>query len=400
MAVLRLFASARDAAGTGRDTLPGATVGEVLAAARRRYGPDFAAVLERCQIWCNGEATDLDQGVSDDDEVAVLPPVSGGAGAGAGGARGARAPRRAPLPPSAAGPPTAAVDRVRPRRASTTTTVEPVTARRRTRRSSDRPTPATVLRRRYAVVYDIDGPRVRLGLAWFIAVVVAVAVGPLLLVPIYAVAAAWAGLQTATAWRLRGSGAHPRLAAAGGAVLPVAAAFGPGLLGLGLVTFAAVAAVAHAVVLPRGASLVEAAGTTVQSGAFAGMAGAGVVLTLRLDVGATVALLLLVASYEVGDYLVGSGAASSLEGPAAGVAAVAVTTFVIAALQLSPFGGTDALVFGALAALACPVGQLLGSAVLPSADAPAPALRRLDSLLLLAPLWAFLIGLYLQHLAR
>src|SRR3546814_8943444 len=45
MAVLRLFAGAREAAGTGRDDLPGSTVAEVLDAARARYGTAFAEVL-------------------------------------------------------------------------------------------------------------------------------------------------------------------------------------------------------------------------------------------------------------------------------------------------------------------------------------------------------------------
>lgn len=78
MAVLRLFASAREAAGTGRDDVPGATVGEVLDHARTRYGDAFADVLRSCQVWCNGEPTDVDAAVGDADEVAVLPPVSGG----------------------------------------------------------------------------------------------------------------------------------------------------------------------------------------------------------------------------------------------------------------------------------------------------------------------------------
>ena len=78
MAVLRLFASAREAAGTGRDDVPGSTVGEVLAAARARYGDGFAAVLEGCRVWRNGDPATDDEPVRDDDEVAVLPPVSGG----------------------------------------------------------------------------------------------------------------------------------------------------------------------------------------------------------------------------------------------------------------------------------------------------------------------------------
>lgn len=80
MAVLRLFASARDAAGTKRDTVPGTTVHEVLATARSRYGEQFAAVLTTCKVWVNGEPASDDTPVADDDEVAVLPPVSGGAG--------------------------------------------------------------------------------------------------------------------------------------------------------------------------------------------------------------------------------------------------------------------------------------------------------------------------------
>lgn len=79
LAVLRLFAGARDAAGTGRDDMPGATVAAVLDGARARYGAAFAEVLEHCQVWRNGEPCALDEPVEAGDEVAVLPPVSGGA---------------------------------------------------------------------------------------------------------------------------------------------------------------------------------------------------------------------------------------------------------------------------------------------------------------------------------
>jgi molybdopterin converting factor small subunit len=79
VAQLRLFAAAREAAGTGRDELPGTTVAEVLAAAVARYGPGFAALLPSCQVWRNGDVAEPSDPVSDADEVAVLPPVSGGA---------------------------------------------------------------------------------------------------------------------------------------------------------------------------------------------------------------------------------------------------------------------------------------------------------------------------------
>jgi molybdopterin synthase sulfur carrier subunit len=81
MAQIRLFASAREAAGTKEDTLPGATVGEVLDAAVVKYGPVFEGVLGTAAVWCNGDSVDRDHPVVDRDEVAVLPPVSGGSDA-------------------------------------------------------------------------------------------------------------------------------------------------------------------------------------------------------------------------------------------------------------------------------------------------------------------------------
>ena len=78
---LLLFAAAREAAGTNRVTVDADTVGEVLAIARSRYGGGFTDVLAGSRVWLDGEepaegdATALRDGA----EVAVLPPVSGGA---------------------------------------------------------------------------------------------------------------------------------------------------------------------------------------------------------------------------------------------------------------------------------------------------------------------------------
>ena len=80
MARIRLFASAREAAGTKEDNLPGATVGDVLDAAIAEYGSVFAGILDTAAVWCNGEPVDRSHIVDDDDEIAVLPPVSGGSG--------------------------------------------------------------------------------------------------------------------------------------------------------------------------------------------------------------------------------------------------------------------------------------------------------------------------------
>ncbi len=78
MPVLRLFARARQEAGVSQLSVPGSTVGEVLDDARSRFGPGFAEVLDHAAVWVNGEPADPDEPVGNDDEVAVLPPVSGG----------------------------------------------------------------------------------------------------------------------------------------------------------------------------------------------------------------------------------------------------------------------------------------------------------------------------------
>jgi len=78
VAVLLLFAAAREAAGTGRDDVPGSTVAEVLDHARARYGRAFNEVLAKSRVWVNGDEASEEQAVAATDEVAVLPPVSGG----------------------------------------------------------------------------------------------------------------------------------------------------------------------------------------------------------------------------------------------------------------------------------------------------------------------------------
>ena len=76
---LLLFAAARVAAGTASERVGAGTVGEVLDEARSRYGGQFAAVLDGSRVWVNGEPAALDRDLLDGDEIAVLPPVSGGA---------------------------------------------------------------------------------------------------------------------------------------------------------------------------------------------------------------------------------------------------------------------------------------------------------------------------------
>jgi MoaD family protein len=82
---VRLFASAREAAGRRVDEFDARTLGEVLDHMAGRYGAEFAAVLARSRVWINGdEAADgPSTELHDGDEIAVLPPVSGGSEGGA-----------------------------------------------------------------------------------------------------------------------------------------------------------------------------------------------------------------------------------------------------------------------------------------------------------------------------
>jgi molybdopterin synthase sulfur carrier subunit len=78
MATLRLFASVREAAGRSRDEFDATTVGAVLREAEQRYGDTFTRLLTTCRVWVNGEPATDATAVTARDEVAVLPPVSGG----------------------------------------------------------------------------------------------------------------------------------------------------------------------------------------------------------------------------------------------------------------------------------------------------------------------------------
>ncbi len=78
VATLRLFAQARELAGESRVDIDADTVGAVLDEARTRFGGGFAAVVENSKVWLNGVPAATDDPVSATDEVAILPPVSGG----------------------------------------------------------------------------------------------------------------------------------------------------------------------------------------------------------------------------------------------------------------------------------------------------------------------------------
>ncbi len=246
---------------------------------------------------------------------------------------------------------------------------------------------------RYAVVYDTNGPRVRLGLAWFALAVMAIGIGPLPTAVVYGGAAAIAAAQTARCWRRRRNRPDEIIAAAMAGLMGAGACFGAGGAGLGILVGVALAFMrATGDTKSPNPSVVDA-GWTIQCALPPGIVAMSIVLLARLDQGSALALLLLASAYETGDYLVGSGARNPYEGPAAGGAAIVVITFIISTLPISTLDFGEAWLFGGLLLVLAPMGQQLASALLPTAKSPASALRRLDSLLLAAPVWCFGIGL-------
>ena len=81
----------------------------------------------------------------------------------------------------------------------------------------------------------------------------------------------------------------------------------------------------------------------------------------------------------------------------AGGLMVLLVVAVAAIIKAPPFDGTLVWVFGAAALVLCPLGQVAASWLLPDATTRAGALRRLDSMLLLAPLWAIAAGIVSAH---
>ncbi len=78
MAKLRLFANLREIAGENQVEIDADTVGGVVSTAVERYGSEFGRVAETARVWINGDPANAETPVSNNDEVVLLPPVSGG----------------------------------------------------------------------------------------------------------------------------------------------------------------------------------------------------------------------------------------------------------------------------------------------------------------------------------
>lgn len=76
---VRLFAALREIAGATHVDATGKTVGDIVEDLSLRYGERFAQIAAVGSFVVNGERAARETPIAEGDEVALLPPVSGGA---------------------------------------------------------------------------------------------------------------------------------------------------------------------------------------------------------------------------------------------------------------------------------------------------------------------------------
>lgn len=260
---------------------------------------------------------------------------------------------------------------------------------------------------RLAVRPSAEGPKVRLGILWFFLALAAVTAGRGPTAVLWGLLAALAARELLVLWWpiavSVGGAPSPRPAdgaasgVPGGLVLgavvlavatPAAAAFGTGLAGgvlllvvlaLGAIIAAGAAGVADLTV-PRASALAVAV-------LLPAVPATAVVLVVGAHLWAGLFLVLAVSLYDAGCFVGGAESSSLLEGPVTGIVGVLAVTFTMSVFQAPPFDTASAALVGGLCALACPVGQWVASAFLPTPDAPCRSLRRLDTYIVSAPVF-------------
>jgi len=75
---VRLFAALREIAGASVVEVDASTVGDLLDVLGTRYGERFAAIAAAGSVVVDAERADADRSLTGSEDVAVLPPVSGG----------------------------------------------------------------------------------------------------------------------------------------------------------------------------------------------------------------------------------------------------------------------------------------------------------------------------------
>jgi len=78
VARVRLFAALRDLAGASRLEVDAPDVQALVAILTERFGEEFGRIARAGAVVIGGDTTEATRALAPDDEVALLPPVSGG----------------------------------------------------------------------------------------------------------------------------------------------------------------------------------------------------------------------------------------------------------------------------------------------------------------------------------
>ncbi len=234
---------------------------------------------------------------------------------------------------------------------------------------------------------DVSGPKVRLGVLWFLVAIGALVLGRWAVLGLWGGTAAVAAWQVTAAWaEVQGADHLPhwgRSASAFAAALcTVAAAVGTGLGGAALIVVPILLITAIALSGRKPA----AAGGAVIGAVLAAVPAMSVVLIARTEQWGALFLVVAVSFYDAGYFIGAAESSSRLEGPVTGIIGLLAVTFAASAFEAAPFDRVTAWLAGGVMMLACPLGQMLVSANLPSPGARAPAMRRLDGYLVSGPL--------------
>ena len=229
----------------------------------------------------------------------------------------------------------------------------------------------------------IESARLRWGIVWFAALMAALWVEVRPAAVILAAVAAMGGWQAATA-----SGTDRVLAAVVAGAVVLAAVVDQSLMGVVIV--AAVGGSVLAVLLTKGGGqgIAARSGALVGSWLLMGLAGGSVVVAAQRELGAAVILLWAAAMYDAGAYLVGAGSRSRWFGPAAGALGAVAVVYTAVQLAVPPIEPENFWRFALLVALTLPLGPVVARLAVGS---DGWAVRRLDSLIVTGPLWAWAI---------
>lgn len=239
----------------------------------------------------------------------------------------------------------------------------------------------------YLVRPDLSGPRIRLGVLWFLVAVAAAVFGRWATTGLWSALAAAAAWQTTKVWmqvpRTAGApGWSPLASAAVATVMVAAGGIGTAAAGVALMCLPLLLVLVHMASGYKPA----VAGAALIGAVLAAVPSLAVVLVVRAELWSGLFLVFAVSFYDAGYFVAAAESTSRLEGPVTGIIGVLAVTFAASAVEAAPFDRVTAWMAGAVVAVACPLGQMVVSAYLPSRDVRVGAMRRLDAYLVAGPL--------------